>query len=558
VLAWSNSFGVPFVFDDFDNILANPALRVEDLSPAALWRAGRESPSSSRPLANASFAVNHWLGDEDVFGYHAVNLAIHLANGLLVLLLARFVLRRLLGAAVPSPAAQDALAVLAAMVFVLHPVQTQAVTYLVQRMTSLAAFFYLGGLLLFLEARRRRRGPAGMALLASALLCWLAALGCKQIAATWPAAAALCEVLLLRDVSREGPRAALGPALLAVVGMAAAAFLYLGGDAGAIGRSYADRDFTPAERLLTQPRVVVFYASLVLLPMPSRLNLLHVFEPSRGLLDPPTTFAALVALVALVVLSLVAAPRRPLAAFCGLWFVGHLVLESSVVGLEMAYEHRLYLPMVAVALAVAGVAARTLAASRATTIAAALVLIAALGAGTFLRNEAWRSRVSLWSDTVAKSPTSARAWTNLGRALAEDGQPDAAVRRLERALALDPDLAEAHYNLGQIALARGRDSEAAEHYRRALRADPARVPARANLAAALARQHRIGEAVAQLREAVALAPTRVDLHFNLAVLLEREGRRQEALRHYEAVLRLAPGDAEAAARAAALRGDGGG
>jgi len=328
----------------------------------------------------------------------------------------------------------------------------------------------------------------------------------------------------------------------------AVAAVYLKGDPASILKAYRVRDFTLLERLLTQPRVVVFYLSLVVLPLPSRLNLLHRFTTSHSPIDPPATLLTILALLGLLALALRLAPRERLAAFCMLWFFLQLALESSVVGLEMAFEHRLYLPMFGAALLAADAIFRAVPGPPSRAVVAGAVVVALLGVGTVVRNATWRDRVTFWSDAVSKSSESPRAHNSLGRALADEGRLAEADREFREALRIKPRHTESHFNLGVIAYQRGRDAEAILHYTAALEIDSGYARAHNNLAAALLRQRRYDEAIHHFRETVRLDPYHASAHFNLAVLLEGRERFEEARSHYAEVLRLQPGDAEARAR----------
>jgi tetratricopeptide (TPR) repeat protein len=549
-----NTLDSPFILDDAPNIEENPHIQLSRISLGGLWSAGFDSPSSSRPVSNVSFALNYYFGKRDVTGYHIVNIAIHLITGILVYLVARITLQ-LLATTRGHPGIRERdkeiIAFFAALLFIAHPLQTQAVTYVVQRMTSMAAMFYLLSLLLFLHGRIRRGGARG-ALWALALASWLLALGSKQIAATLPVILFLYEFTFFQDLDRGWLRRNLRiPAAVAVVS-AIAVIAYLEGDPSRILGSYASRDFTMGERVLTQLRVVFFYLGLAFLPLPSRLNLLHEFSTSHSLVDPLTTLASLVGLVALLALALLLAKRWRLASFCILWFLIHLAIESSIIGLEMVFEHRLYLPMVGVSLLASYGLFRAFGERRASAVAVAATLVLCLGAGTALRNRTWGDRVSFWSDVVAKNPRSPRAHNSLGRAFEQEQRLEEAVAEFREALRLAPDHTEAHYNLGTTAYSLGRIDEAIRHYEDALRTNPDYAKAHNNLAAALVREGRFDEAIRHLSETLRIDPYHANAHFNLAVLLEKKGRAAEAMSHYSAVLRIDPDDAEARRRLAAL------
>jgi hypothetical protein len=279
-------FGVPFLFDDLPNIVHNPAVHATGL--ADLGRVFDSPVSASRPTALLTFALNHLAGGLDPTGYHAVNLTLHVANG--ALLYALLLL---------APAGSDArrLAFLGALLWLLHPVQTQVVTYVVQRMTALATLFYLLGMIVFVLQRRGRLGTL------SAVLAWIVAfvlgMASKEIVATLPFACLLLEASFFarRDHGRTLVRLAALSALLALL----LGLLYLPGLPEWQAR-YPNRAFSPGERLLTEPRVLWHYLSLFAWPHPSRLHLDYEVALSRDWWNPATTLPALVGLLLLGVL----------------------------------------------------------------------------------------------------------------------------------------------------------------------------------------------------------------------------------------------------------------
>jgi len=536
---YANTWSSPFHFDDAGNIEDNPYVRVTELGLRPLYEAGFKSPSSSRPVANVSFALNYYLAGYDVTGYHAVNLLVHFANGVLVYLLALVTLR------LCGIRRRERIALFAALVFTAHPVQTQAVTYIVQRMSSLAAMFTLLSLLLFVRGRLDPAGVRRWALWAGSLAAWLLALGSKQNAITLPIVLVLYEWFFFRDLSVDWLRRNRGTFLGLAALLAGVALLYLRGDPSNLLVGYADRDFTPTERLLTQLRVVVFYIGLLAFPAPSRQNLIHAFSTSHSLLDPITTLLCLLLLGGLLALAIALARNHRLASFCMLWFFIHLAVESSVVSLEMAFEHRLYLPLVGVALLASWLLFSPSSRKQPWAVGIAVCAVALLGAATHVRNETWRDGVTLWSDVLAKNPRSHRGHYNLGVQLEARGRTEEAARHYSEAIRIAPRFAQAHNNLGMALAGKGRGEEAIRHYNAALEIDPEFAKAHNNLGMALSRQGRFDEAERHYAEALRLVPDYAKAHNNLGVTLARQGRLEEASRQFAEALRLEPDYAEA-------------
>ena len=541
--AYSNTLQVPFVFDDQANISDNAALRWTSLNWSNLVRTARESHSSSRPVANISFALNYYADGYDVWGYHVVNTAIHLLNAILVYLLALATFRRI---PLPTdrklrPSIEHWMALAAALIFVSHPIQTQSVTYTVQRMTSLAVLFYLFALLLYIYGRLASSRRHRWTYWGGCFLCWGLALGSKQIAATLPLIILLYEWYFFQDLSRERLKKIAPIALGAIVILAALTWIFMGDSPFqrlAIG--YANRDFTLGERLLTQPRVVMFYVSLLLFPHPTRLNLNHFVETSQSFIEPMTTLFSFLGIFGLLGLAIFLAPRYRLASFCLLWFLINLVIESSFIALEMVYEHRLYLPMVGFALLAAWLIFTVVGRWPRWGIGLMAGICLLLAIGTYQRNETWKDKVSLWRDVVSKSPQDGRAHNNLANALQQHGHYEQAVTHYKLSLRWNPKYAPAHNNWGRMLGIHGHFEEAIEHFQRAVLLNPNYVEAHINWGNASHGQGRSEEALEIYQKAVQLRPDNADAHYNWGNALQALGRFDEAVFHFQKTESLNP------------------
>jgi tetratricopeptide (TPR) repeat protein len=318
------------------------------------------------------------------------------------------------------------------------------------------------------------------------------------------------------------------------------ALVYLDYDPVAkILQGYRIRDFTPMQRVLTQSRVVIFYISLMLWPNPSRLNLDHDFALSYSLLDPVTTLISIGVIIALIAFAILAVRKEPLLSFSILWFFGNLAIESSVIGLELVFEHRNYLPTMFAVLAIVSLVFRYF--KHALAAAIILSLVGALFCmWTFERNRVWASEVSLYRDSAAKSPGKARPQNNLGAALSRQGKYDEAIRQYRMALKIKPDYADAHYNLG-FALAKTDNlDEGIYHFREAIRIEPKRVKYLNNLGVALSVKGDYGEAIGYFQKALKINPSDADVHNNIGALLKNQGDLDAAMRHFTAAVTLDP------------------
>jgi tetratricopeptide (TPR) repeat protein len=568
VLAYAGTLDVPLQFDDLPNIVDEPAVHAVDLSPAQLAPAVSGFPLG-RWLARGSFAVNHALHGLRPAGYHLFNLAAHLAAALLVLVLARRLLDLLAvrpaaggrgGEDAPAPAVageadRRRAATIAALLFVVHPVQTQAVTYVVQRMTVMGAGFALGALLLWLEARRRTGRAFALLAGAAAVAAWLA-VSCKENYVVLPGIVLLVEAVLdpaLGARLRARWRAAL--AVAAALGAVAAALLWA---YAPLLRSEGARLAIPADaRLLSQGRILLHYLSLLALPLPDRLHVDYAWPASTGLLAPATTLPALLAVAGLAALAVAAVRRAPLVTLGVGWFLVALVVEQSVLPIDLVFEQRLYFASIGLFVLAGAALVALVRVPRAGAWAVAAPLVVLLAAGTRARNERWRDPASLYADEAGLAPGAARGLLNVAAALRAKGQLDEAERVLRRLVALAPDEPGAYVNLGNLELDRGRLPAAEGWYRLAIARNPRMADAWYDLGVVLAATGRVAEAMEAYRQTIAAAPTFTSARVNLALLQHRAGDTAGALVTLDDALRVDPGSVFALSNRAVLRGVGG-
>ncbi len=551
LLAYSNAFHAGFVFDDPPHVVDAPSIG----DPASYLLGGaayRAEPN--RALAGLTFALNRRLLGPGPAGFHAVNVLIHLLNALLVhaLVLLSFRAPRLRDSAL-APWSRS-VAFVAALLFVAHPIQTQAVTYVVQRLASLATTFYLLAVVLYARWRLAgiSKGTGGLrraAGLGSALLTAVLAMKTKEIAFTLPAAVALYEALFFEG--GWGKRVlALAPFVITL------AIIPLGlvGLDRPLGEMLSDVaevtrvQTTQSRRDYATTEVVVVASYLRLLALPVGQNVDHDVPPHRSLLEPrvAVSLGVLLALAAAGAWPWVASrgswarrepdPAARLVSFGIAWFFLGLLVESSVIPIaDVMFEHRVYLPSVGILVAVAtglGLLARRYAPSRPAAAAAAVgaALALPLAVATWIRNEVWVDEVALWTDAAAKSPRKARPRNNLGVALGAAHREREALLQLQEAVRLDPGYARAHDNLGVVLSALGRDGEAEAEHLRAMALAPRDPEPDYNLGCMRLEEGRYGEAAAWLERALALQPGHVRATVNLGAAWNGLGRFQDVVR----------------------------
>src|SRR5512139_1538053 len=352
LLAYSNTFHVPFHFDDRPNITQNPNVQIKVFSWDRIERLIKNTYKESiRVFSYFTFALNYYFGGFNVFGYHLVNFLIHIASGIFLyaFLLLTFNLPSLKE---KYGSISYKVALFSSLIFISHPIQTQSVTYIVQRMTSMAGMFYLLSLVLYVKGRLTTGRPR-ILYFGGMVSGYLLGVFSKENVAILPLFIALYEFYFFQDLdlSPKGRKILFG-LVGALLILGAFGFIIWGQRyinviiEGYQYRSLQYQGFTMSERVLTQFRVVLYYVTLLIYPHPSRLNLDYDFPISKTILDPPTTLISLLIILGLIGYSIWSARKRPVISFCILWYFGNLVIESSIFPLEMVYEHRLYLPAV--------------------------------------------------------------------------------------------------------------------------------------------------------------------------------------------------------------------
>ena len=563
IASYSHTLGYPFQFDDH--------LYVIDYSRknalADFW-----PPYGTRYDTYLSFALNYLLGGISTVGYHLTNLLIHIANGLLVCLFAVLTLKTPLMKKAGSAALPRLhIGILAALVFTSHPVQTEAITYISQRFASLATFFYLLAITLYLVWRMGGGGRKRAFAYALSLAFAVIAQKTKEISFTLPFMIVFFELAFFEGPLRSARRflpllpfiSALAIIPLTIFGLD----MGLWGGADALGEGVRHAQLRDLENLsahdylVTQFRVVVTYLRLLVLPVGQNLD--YDYPKYASMLAPPVllSFLFLLSVFSLSVYGFARSFVRKnayirLACLGSIWFFVTISVESSVIPIkDVIFEHRLYLPSVGAAIAFSSLAfyaVSRLGGSRSrplfTQAAVVLVLLVAvpLAAASYARNSAWRDEVSLYEDTVAKSPEKERARYNLAWAYQRSGRLDRAAEEYMEVLRLKPDKAKAHYNLAIIYQSREHADMALHHFMEAARLDRATSSvAWYNMAMIYWGRGDARAAIDAYNEAITVNPAYEDAHYNLAWTYHSTGDNRGAVLHYSQVIRLNPSSADA-------------
>jgi tetratricopeptide (TPR) repeat protein len=538
-VVYLNSFNGQMIFDDVE--LAND-LSIRTLWPP--WHSMLSAENVARPLVGLSFAVNYAISGLEVWSYHLVNLSIHLLAGLLLFGVVRRTLEtpRLIDR-FGKAAAGLALAI--ALIWVAHPLQTESVTYIIQRAEAMVGCFYL--LTLYCVIRGNQSARPARWYVAAVGGC-LAGMATKPVMVTAPLIVLAWE-LIFGEVSFKG---LLRRKWALYLGLASTwlvlALTVVASSPKIESAGFNLKGITPWAYLRSEFAALLQYLKLALWPYDLCLD--YNWRPASAIGQILPYAIPIVALAASTVWML---KRKPEIGFLGLWFFLILAPTSSVMPLlDIVVEHRMYLPLAAV-IAIAVLALyrvvqrmrdRNVAAPSWLLPAALAIVISWLGSLTIERNVYYGNKVIMWADVVRKQPNNPRAQSNLGLYLYEIGDADSAVEHLEKALELSPKMPDAHNNIGMILADNGRSLEAIPHFEQALEIRPDMTKANFNLGRATAALGRWDEAAAAYRRELLVNPHNLEVYRMLGLALEKSSRFDEAIATYEEALREWPNSVE--------------
>jgi len=450
--AYSNSLYAPFVLDDFHSFVKEPKVLNFTFDFTGLKNLATTKFGVRRFLPMLTFAFDQKWGHGSLVAYHVTNIAIHLLAtlSLFFLLQSLFLFSKAHSKIVADDNGNNSnlFAIVIVTFWALNPVQTNAVTYIVQRMTSIAALFYFLSLGCYVRGRfyhlTERLSKKSLFFYITSLICFISAMMSKEIAATLPVMAFLIEWLFVED---SGLFTVLKKykiifVLLSILIIIVISYKFCH---GWLLSGYAKRHFTLSERLLTELRIVASYCALLLLPLPQWLNLEHDVALSTSLFSPLSTFFSLVFIIVALSIAWKVKAKQPLIAFGIFWFFINLVIESSIISLELKFEHRLYLPSAGFYLIVVLFAYECYAHFMSNLLppdrlkvflSIAVILCSGLSYLTYTRNMVWKDSVSLWQDCISKAPNKARTHSNLATAWLKRGENEKALEEGEKAIAL--------------------------------------------------------------------------------------------------------------------------
>ncbi len=534
LLYYCNSLSGQLFFDDFPHLSDTP--RLHHLLP--IWK---YLAHTSRPVVDLSLALNFALGGLEVAGYHLVNLIIHIGAGLVLFGIIR---RTLLGSALRQRYGASAafIALVAALLWLVHPLQTQSVTYIIQRAESMMGLFYLLTLyaaIRWIEEPKLRHWRAG-----SILFCILG-MGCKPVMATAPVMILLYDRIFQGGSFRQALRQRQGfYAGLAVSWVVLGLLLAGKGDDYQVGAGFGIQQMDALSYAAMQPKVILYYLRLTFWPHPLILD--YGWPVANTLREVLPSMLGAGGLILAVLWGL---KRNLKSSFLGGWFFLILAPSSSVIPLaDLIFEHRMYLPLAAVTLGVVllvhGIGQRMtgwpIRLKQGMAVGLALGVVTALGVKTYLRNEDYRDPVTLWQKNAALRLENARAHNNLGRALADQGRLHEATLSFRQAIRLQPAFALAYNNLSVALQRQGKIHEAQPYMAMAIHLKAKQFSAQFALGQTHARWGQDELAIKHLRAALQLNPASYGVHNELGIVLSRLGKFEEAIRHYREAVWLNP------------------
>ena len=493
LITYSNTFDASWHFDDENNILNNEPLHLTELNlqniKKTFFADWNGSGKLYRPVACLTFALNYYFGGTGVYGYHLVNLIIHLLSSIFLFLFVYHTLNLPILEARYGPNSYF-IALLSAVLWAINPVQTQAVTYVVQRMTSMAGLFCIMSMYFYLKGRTSAPKLLSGTHYFFCVVCGILAIGSKENAVMLPMVILLYNLFLVQGVTRNNLKRYSFFLLIAIFISLALALLMVGPsifNPKSLISGYQNRGFTLSERLLTEPRVILFYVSLLLYPMPDRLCLEHGITLSTSLTTPISTIMSIVAILLVLCVAAAGSKRWPLISFCIVFFFLNHLIEASVFPLELIFEHRNYLPSMLFFVPLSILLSNGIRffskkrVMRGFLIMFAILVLIGWGHSTYARNGIWKNDGLLSFDCIEKYPDLARPHHNLARFYAQNKQYQDAINEYLISLSKQNinNLAGknwTYYNLGSLYQELGEDEKAMYNYERAQKYQPSFVP----------------------------------------------------------------------------------
>ena len=558
LVAYGNCYTASWHFDDYHTIIDNPYLTIDNLEPETIWKTFFAAPGGGkysgkhlyRPVPNSSFAINWYLGKDDVLGYHIVNVAIHFTAAVFLYFLTHSLLKAS-NKKEQYHGSMHTIAFVSTLIWAVHPIHTQAVTYIVQRMTSMSAMFGILSLWLYVAARNKRDLRSRLFLFAGSAVAFIMSIGSKENGGLLLVSMLLMEVLFFRELSKNQFRKFLIWSFFIGVILFSVGMIYL--TSKGIWAGYEKRNFTLVQRLVTEPRVLILYLSQLFWAFPWRFSIEHDIAISHSIFNPWTTMPAILAVLGLLATGIVQMRKRPLISLAILFYFLNHVVESSILPLELTFEHRNYLPSAFVFLPISQWIVYALKIYRkkgrivmGIGYSAVLTLVFFLVGSTFLRNDVWATEKSLWENAISRAPGLARPYQNLAYYYYEAiGRYDIALELYKKAIPLGSQSpgrtrAEILTNIGVIYDKAGDYASAYEYYLKALEASPKELKPRYNSAMALIGLGRYEDALMMVDDLISRKSDEKNSNNLKGFILLKAGQPIQAIPYFEKTLGVDP------------------
>jgi len=541
---YSSSINSSFHFDDVPNITSNPNVAINNLSFETLKNAALNNEGKIRAFSYLSFALNYYVSGEHTTSYHVVNVIIHAINAFLIYL----IILRLFDYDALDGERKRALTVSAfftALLWLVTPLNSQAVILIVQRMTLLMTLFFLLAFLMYLLGRKR----ANARYFALSFIFFALSVLSKENGITLPLVIILHEFIFvnngdLKSVSKKEKLILIALALVLlfpIFSYRAIIFSYFSKSKDFFG-------FTITQRMLTQFRVHIFYLSLLIMPLPARLCLTHDIVKSTSLFSPITTLLSLLLLVALFVFSILRIKKSPYLSFAILFFFITVSVEA-IVPLEMAYEHRMYLAEIfLIGAFVKAIVDRFYEKNSKAVLSSFLGVAIILSALTGVRGKAWKDEVTLWGDAVKKYPDDARGNYSLGTSLIDKDNSEA---KRYLAISIEEMLADlydsqkfklvmAYENYGIVLRNLKEDVPAEQAFLSALKYDKNHVTAYIHLGILYYEREDYKRALEMYQSADKINPNNADTIRNIGIMYYMLGDYENTLTSFRKALKIDP------------------
>ena len=532
LLVYGQTFHFGFVFDDQYFIVNNPFIRNFNHVPM-MWHVF----PITRLVGMYSFALNYYFNQLHPQGYHIFNFIVHLTATGLVWALASLLFKITKVLPAKDRLTQE-LPFIIAVLFLIHPGQTQAVTYITQRFESMATVFYLSTVYFYLRARLSTGMTRRIILFGLAASSAILGVMTKEVIVTVPVMILASEWILFPQKNNKVLYAAIvfcAVLLVAVLSKMLHAGINIFLQTGFPSESHDSDILTPAHYVLTQMRVFLTFLRLLVLPIHQNLD--YDYPASSGFFHPPLTLAGLLVISGIIHLIVKLRRRNPLIAFGLAWifitFSINLAPRSNVI-----FEHKLYL--ISFGFFLSAVSAFFVVVRNSKTLLKIFCcLIAVLAFISYQRNKVWANELVLWEDIIKKSPDKARVNASLGRVYGSMGRYDDSVHYLSRALAIKPDNIT-YENRGIIYSQQGRFDLALEDLNKSIAMDPTYFNTYIKRSWVFQSEHRYQEALADLAHVIQLEPYFADAYIERGLLWISIGHAQDALDDFKQALKIEP------------------